>query len=431
MPYDVRARGDQYCLFKKGTDKLPGSAEQFCHATREKAEAQRTAINLREANVAKNEFEGAQLIQTGHVDFSDAAVAERALRGEYVRILPKETFYDHYGQQRVIDDGAIAEFEDNWRHRADRGIRRSRLAVDESHVGGAVGWYKDVVGRDDGLYSSFTWTMKGRQLLEEGAYAYFSPTLYWQIPDRKTGELVHNQIGGGALTNYPYLGEETALMSNRVVSEEGVDDMAGQDGNDVQQVDMDALSQGVVERLLARFTGGNEGDAPEGIDEDAIRAELETTLGVMRDERVAVEATYQQQITDLQGRVAAAELARRRESYRSTVLHRFNHLPGEQDELVDHIAWLNSADTTEDAAHATFFMTLLEQADTEFARQFESRGVRQDIAASGAGTFEQIDTRVKAYMSEHDGATYEDAAGAIFAANPELAAQHFERNGGA
>jgi hypothetical protein len=160
------------------------------------------------------------------VDFfaEDGAVAARALAGEPVLILPVGTF--HRGDQaRVVDAGVVQEFADNFAARASRGIRRSRLAVDVDHNGRAVGWYRDVQATPAGVAASFEWTAQGRRALQAGEYAYFSPTIFWELQDRVTGEPVKHQLAGGAITNYPFFGDATALYSDAaefaVVKSEG------------------------------------------------------------------------------------------------------------------------------------------------------------------------------------------------------------------
>lgn len=150
----------------------------------------------------------------------DGEVAARVLAGDPVCILPLGKFW-RGGRDRDVTPDVIAEFVDNWEHRADRGIRRNRLAIDVDHDGRARGWYKDVILLEgQGLGATFAWNRTGRQALEGGEFAYFSPTIYWQVRDRVTNSVVHNQLGGGALTNYPFFGEATALFSLRELSDD-------------------------------------------------------------------------------------------------------------------------------------------------------------------------------------------------------------------
>lgn len=126
------------------------------------------------------------------------------------RILPTGPIY-RYGQRTVTTDD-IALFEDNWQHRKTRGIRRERVAIDVEHEPGAIGYYTTIYGRgDDGLWARISLTPRGRAVLAQRDFFFFSPTVAWESTDVKTGETVRNQIVGGALTNFPVLGDDTAL----------------------------------------------------------------------------------------------------------------------------------------------------------------------------------------------------------------------------
>lgn len=126
------------------------------------------------------------------------------------RILPVGPLY-RYGQRTVtVDD--IALFEDNWRNRKSRGIRRERVAIDIEHEPGAIGYYTIIYGQaEEGLWAKIALTPRGRDVLAKRDFFFFSPTVAWDSIDVKTGETIRNQIVGGALTNYPVLGDDTAL----------------------------------------------------------------------------------------------------------------------------------------------------------------------------------------------------------------------------
>lgn len=127
------------------------------------------------------------------------------------RILPCGPIH-RFGEQRVVTVQDIALFEDNWRNRTKRGIRREKVVVDIEHEPGGVGLYTDIFSRgQNGLWAKITLTPKGEQALAERDFWYFSPTVAWRHRDRVTGEVVYNQIVGGALTNYPVFGDAAAL----------------------------------------------------------------------------------------------------------------------------------------------------------------------------------------------------------------------------
>lgn len=207
MPWEVRPRGSEYCVHRSDTGKLVK-----CHPTKAQADAHMRALYANEDSTMGFEIERGFLVD---LFGQDRAVAQTALAGDPILIMPHGTYYRD-GQARTIDASVVEQFVDNWVHRTERGIRRSHLAVDVDHDGQARGWYSDVVPLVDGLGASFNWTPAGRKLLEEDAYAYFSASVYWTLVDRVTNEPVHNQLGGGALTNYPFFGEESALFGLQV-----------------------------------------------------------------------------------------------------------------------------------------------------------------------------------------------------------------------
>lgn len=126
------------------------------------------------------------------------------------RILPVGPIY-RYGQRTVtVQD--VEEFEDNWRNRKTRGIRRERVAIDVEHEPGAIGYYRAIYGqKEEGLWAKITLTQRGHKVLSERDFYFFSPTVSWESKDRVTGDTIRNQIVGGALTNYPVFGDDTRL----------------------------------------------------------------------------------------------------------------------------------------------------------------------------------------------------------------------------
>ena len=126
------------------------------------------------------------------------------------RILPVGPIY-RYGERTVtVQD--VEEFEDNWRNRTRRGIRRERVAIDVEHEPGAIGYYRAIYSaKEQGLWAKITLTQRGHKVLSERDFYFFSPTVAWESKDRVTGDTIRNQIVGGALTNYPVFGDDTRL----------------------------------------------------------------------------------------------------------------------------------------------------------------------------------------------------------------------------
>ena len=212
MPYKIGKRGPEFCVLK-------GSGQVVkCHPTYQKALAHLRALEVNVEDAVMDGFSGGHVIDQGlFLDLlSDPAIGQRVLAGEPVVIIPRGPFV-RGGVTRDITDAVVGQFGGDWEHRLDRGIRRRQLAVDTDHDGRAVGWFTNVLPMDGGVGAAFRWNRKGREALQEAEYAYFSPTIYWWQEDAK-GEAVENQLGGGAMTNYPFFGEATALYSMQSVA---------------------------------------------------------------------------------------------------------------------------------------------------------------------------------------------------------------------
>jgi hypothetical protein len=428
LPYTIRPHKGQYCVFKEGASRpIKGG----CHDTKGEAQEHLAAL---ESNVEDASF----CIEL----FSDAAVAQRALAGEPILVVPKGTFHRR-GRKFKVNDATIEDFVHNWHHREERGIRRSRVAVDRDHDRAAVGWYDNVLPLDAGLGAQFSWNEEGRQDLEAGRYAYFSPTIAWAIEDPVTGEIVENQVAGGALTNYPFFGEATALYARRVSPTDGpkiwyfVDAPAGREDTEVTMPEITISGEGadgLLNGLFSRVLGGGgtnpQGDPPntgEPVDLDALRAELrdefsgqiETLESRLEDER----AEHAQEVENLQTRLAAVSHARESERF-TRMAEGFSHLPVSTDGLAGHLMWLHSVDETEEGDHVSFFTDLLKQANERFSEAFEEQPVGGGAVQTVTG---EVAALVDDYQAEHPNADYETALQAVFAQNQGLYERYSEQ----
>ncbi len=112
----------------------------------------------------------------------------------------------------VITREDISEFKANF----DKDLRKG-IPITEGHEvmdeKPAMGWFKELIDRGaNGLYAIIEWTDKGKTLLAEKAYKYFSPEFYSEYEDPETREIHTNVLVGGALTNKPYFKELDAVV---------------------------------------------------------------------------------------------------------------------------------------------------------------------------------------------------------------------------
>ena len=361
----------------------------------------------------------------------DSAVARKALAGEPILVYPKGTHHranPWTGNVRTwtVDDGVVQQLVDNYTHRETRGIRQNRLPVNEDHRSSrALGWFNQVVALPEGVGATFTWNRKGREALENGEFSYFSVEIWDEVLDRVTGEKVENQIGGGALTNYPFFGEATALMSR--IDPGG---FSFQSGGDPMSEELERLKaernwlQNLFHSLFARSENTGVLPVMEAGVPDELRQQFDqlqeqvsafnTQLQAVQGERDA----YAQQIQTLQGQLTVVQDARAVERF-SVMAEGFAHLPAQTGDLAQHLRWLYETDP--EGKHREFFTNLLRRADETFGVYFRERGVQRG-AESDAET--RITAAVAEYQANHPGTAYRIALDAVLAAHPELEAEY-------
>ena len=119
----------------------------------------------------------------------------------------------------VITREDLEEFKENFdkRVRNDIPVTEGHEVLDEKP---AVGWFEEVIVKGgNGLYAIMDWTKKGKTLLSERYYKYFSPEFYSEYEDPETREIHENVLVGGALTNKPYFKElEAVVLSENIIN---------------------------------------------------------------------------------------------------------------------------------------------------------------------------------------------------------------------
>lgn len=126
----------------------------------------------------------------------------------------KQGEWDHpfYGKI-VIDKRVLNEFKANF----DRGLRKG-IPINAGHDFGketeAIGWMKKVTIKKGGLWATVEWTPKGKELLGDKSFKFFSPEFYRIYEDPETQEVYANVLVGGALTNKPYFKGLKAIVTS-------------------------------------------------------------------------------------------------------------------------------------------------------------------------------------------------------------------------
>ena len=144
----------------------------------------------------------------------------------------------------VIDRDDITEFKQNF----DNGLRKG-IPITEGHeVFGekpAIAWFTELIDRGaNGLYATVEWNTKGKTLLAEKEYKYFSPEFYSEYEDPETREIYKNVLVGGALTNKPYFKEldAVALSEHSITNQFNFNDNNTMDIKDILAKDIKDLS---------------------------------------------------------------------------------------------------------------------------------------------------------------------------------------------
>lgn len=129
-----------------------------------------------------------------------------------IQILPTGK-WEHpvYGQFEITEDD-IKEFKYNF----DQGVRNG-VPITEGHSFGkeqpARGWFDELIDKGvDGLWGVVDWTKKGKELLKDKAYKFFSAEVQDVYEDPQTGRAYNNVLVGGALTNHPFFKEMPAVV---------------------------------------------------------------------------------------------------------------------------------------------------------------------------------------------------------------------------
>ncbi|MBN2003963.1 MAG: hypothetical protein JXA21_11465, partial [Anaerolineae bacterium] len=234
-----------------------------------------------------------------------------------------------------VDDAVVAQLVDNFAHRTERGIRQSRLPVNEDHQSSrALGWFGQVTALPEGVGGTFHWNRKGREALENGEFGYFSVEIYDELVDRVTGETVRNQISGGALTNYPFFGEATALMSRELTGGYAMPET-------LEQLEAE---RNWLRDLFARLFGRSEtppgdpppalhGEIPEELQQQLTQLQTQVQQFNTQLEGVTAERnTYAQQVKSLETQLTAVQDARSAEHF-AVLARSFGNLPAATPDL--------------------------------------------------------------------------------------------------
>ena len=122
-----------------------------------------------------------------------------------IQIIPTGSWkHDEYGKIE-IDEKDIEKFKQHYEEEVRNDVPITAGHAKPGEEKPAVGWFKELINKgSDGLWGVVKWTEKGKELLKDEAFKYFSPEFHDKYEDPETHETYENVLVGGALTNKPY-----------------------------------------------------------------------------------------------------------------------------------------------------------------------------------------------------------------------------------
>lgn len=380
---------------------------------------------------------------------------------EEIHVLPTGTFKHPYYGEFSITSADITRFVENFR----AGIRND-LRITEGHDNGmsggelpAIAWFKEL--RDagvQGLYATVDWTERGKQLLQDKAFKYFSAELYMKYVDPQTEEERDCVLVGGALTNSPYFRQLKPVIASFAFSETATLHF---NTNETSNMDLATLLAKKKEDLSAEekaFIKENKGqltdeqkeshkeivdDAPaETPEQKQAREEKETgdaneAAGLNRDGSAKIDAS------EHAGKVmiSASELAelRTKADAGHQALEKLN-----ASERKATIAQLTFSSTNKDGRFLPaqgvelekFLVTLSETQRTQFTALvagMPKTSMFKELGKSESGVqlkaSEEVAQAVKAKMIAEPKLKYSDALRQVFKEKPELSKLYNEEMG--
>lgn len=127
---------------------------------------------------------------------------------EWIHYWPAPGRFNHptYGEI-VITEDRNRRIVDNFQ----KAVYQESLPLDCEHdlvTSGAVGWIEEMrLASDGSIEARVNWNDRGKQLLAEDRFRYFSPSIITNWPHTVTGELIPDVAVGGAICTQPYFKE--------------------------------------------------------------------------------------------------------------------------------------------------------------------------------------------------------------------------------
>jgi len=355
-----------------------------------------------------------------------------------IQVVPVGTWrHPVYGKIKISEED-IAEFVENFENKV-----RKDIPITEGHSVGeeekpAVGWFRRLINKGrEGLWAIVEWTKKGKKLLEEKAYKYFSPEFYSLYEDPETHKTYSNVLVGGALTNRPYFKGLRAIVLSEFTFEEGDTTMTLEEilAKDIEELtdeekaflrehaeELSDEQKETYKDILAekeeKEEKEEEEEEKEEKEEEEEEEEEEKVEGSEKGMVQLSEKTLRILERNAKEGVKAMAILRRREAESYVDKMTFSEtnpkaifLPKSREKVVDFLLSL-----TEKQQKA--FKAIL--AELPKVKLFTELGKAQGVAIKAS---EQIQKLVEEKMEKNKDLEYRFALEQVLAENPELAEQ--------
>jgi hypothetical protein len=311
------------------------------------------------------------------------------------------------------------------------------INVEHNNTDGAVGWFRKLIVRGNSLWAKVEWTVKGRQLLKEKIFKYFSPEFYSTYEDPESRKIYKNVLVGGAITNTPYFKGLKAI----VFSESAIKDMDKlekilakeiKDLTDEDKKELKTNKEKLTDEQREKFKQVFEEEAEEKkeeITEEEIKEEKKeegVQGGGSEEKKEASEGVIQMSEAKLkilernaeEGVKAMAELRRQKANsfVESMTFSEKNQigliLPKSKDKVVNFLLSLSSDQAEE-------FKEILGELPKPKSGMFNEIG--KEEAGIEGNAANKVNKLVEAKMKDNDKLTYREALDVVLAENAGLA----------
>ena len=300
---------------------------------------------------------------------------------EWIAYMPTPGKFKHpaYGEVNITKE-RNAEFVNNFK----AAVYQDRLPIDAEHetkLSGAVGWVSDMrLNEKGGVEAKVDWTDRGKTMLANNRFKYFSPEFFDTWNDPATGAKHANVAIGGALTTRPFFKQNS--LRPLVASERGL--FAAKDDTSSPNV--------VFEQFKEVRPMADETITVAPVDAKAF-TDLQHQFGELKDKLAKAESEANEAKANAQKFQEVLDLSNKRvaELERAAQVKRFNEIVAGKNGK----RWIG--DATKHVATLTKFADVFGENSADFKEYVEQQSATtEQLYASQAFTEVGTDTQASA-----------------------------------